>query len=377
MSTTKKNTGLVGGLDGIKAGDTAISTVGQKGMGLCYRGYAITDLVEKASFEEVSYLLLKGALPNHQQLQEYQQRLRKQRFLPDFLKNLLRQLPASSHPMDVLRTTCSALGCFEAEGKANDQQQVSERLLAVFPSALLYWYHFQSSALEIDGNSDEDSMAGYFLHLLQQKPPSQTQRRALDQSLILYAEHEFNASTFAARVTASTASDFYSAVTTAIGTLRGNLHGGANEATLALVLQFDSPDAAEKGIRQALANKQLIMGFGHRVYKTADPRSAIIKKLAVSLGAECGDKHYLPIAEKIEQILREEKSLFPNLDFYSAAAYHFMGIPVTLFTPIFVCARVSGWAAHIMEQRENNRLIRPGSNYIGPSEKVFLAISER
>ena len=345
MSSAVKNTGLAG----IAAGDTSISTVGKKGMGLCYRGYAITDLVEQASFEEVSYLLLKGVLPNREQLRNYQQRLRGKRFLPEAIKYLLQHLPASSHPMNVLRTTCSALGCIEAEDTINDQQQISERLLAVLPSALLYWHHFQHSGLEIDTGCDEDSIADYFLHLLHQKPATEAHRRALDQSLILYAEHEFNASTFAARVTASTLSDFYSAVTTAIGTLKGKLHGGANEATLALVRQFHSVDEAEKGIRLALAKKQLIMGFGHRVYKTADPRSAIIKRLAFSLGAGCADERYLLIVEKIEQILRDEKSLFPNLGFYSAAAYHFMGIPVSLFTPVFVCSRVSGWAAHIIE----------------------------
>ncbi|MBN4080647.1 2-methylcitrate synthase, partial [Beggiatoa alba] len=351
---------------------TAISTVGKAGVGLSYRGYAIEDLAELASFEEVCFLLLYKILPTQNELDDFKQRLLKKRSLPQALKTILQKLPRKSHPMDILRTGVSVLGCLEPESTHYNQFQICERLLALMPSMLLYWYHYHYSAKEINTEVDEASIAGYFLHLLHGDYANSQHQKIMDQSLILYAEHEFNASTFAARVTASTLSDFYSAVAAAIGTLRGKLHGGANEATMALIERFSTPEMAEYGLKDALLKKQLIMGFGHRVYKKADPRSPIMKQSATLLAKEIHDTRYMPVAEKIEQVMWDEKKLFPNLDFYSATAYHYMGIPVQLFTPVFVCARVSGWSAHIMEQRENNKLIRPNAEYTGPALKKFV-----
>lgn len=373
MSASTKSAGL----EGIVAGQTALSTVGKEGTGLTYRGYAIEDLAEHATFEEVAWLLLYGELPHQSELDEFLARLQTQRALPAQLKAVLAQLPETAHPMDVLRTACSALGCLEPEQSAADQHRIAERLLAIFPSALAYWHHFARSGNRIETESPEPTMAGHFLHLLHGVQPSAEHRRALDASFTLYAEHEFNASTFAARVTASTLSDMYSAITSGIGTLRGPLHGGANEQAMELIERFGDPDQAERGVLDALARKEKIMGFGHRVYRHRDPRSDVIKEWSRRLSMSANDTLLFPISERIEQVMRREKKLFPNLDFYAASAYRFLGIPTLLFTPLFVFARTAGWAAHVIEQRADNRLIRPTADYIGPAPRAFRPIAQR
>jgi 2-methylcitrate synthase len=366
-----------GGLAGVTAGETAIATVGKEGAGLTYRGYDIYDLAENARFEEVAYLLHHGHLPTEAEYEAYVDTLRSMRGLPDPVKTALEQIPGDTHPMDVLRSGCSLLGNFEPEGDFGNQARVADRLLAAFPSMLLYWHRFHADGERIDVETDDDSVAGHFLHLLHDKPPTDFHQRVLDVSLILYAEHEFNASTFTARVIAATLSDFHSAVTGAIGALRGPLHGGANEAAMALIQRFETPGEAEAGIRIALEAKEKIMGFGHRVYTTSDPRNKVIKKMAAKLADEVSDERLYPVSEAIEKVMWDEKKLFPNADFYSAAAYHFMGIPTPLFTPIFVCSRITGWSAHIMEQRANNRLIRPAAEYTGPELQSWVPMAER
>ncbi len=373
MSDSKKT----GGLAGITAGETAICTVGKEGAGLTYRGYDIYDLAENARFEEVAYLLHYGKLPNQSELDAYVERLKGMRWLPDALRSTLELVPGDSHPMDVLRTGCSLLGNLEPEGGFENQTKVADRLLAAFPSMLLYWWRFHSDGKRIDTDTDDDSIAGHFLHLLHGQPPSDFHRQVLDTSLILYAEHEFNASTFTARVIAATLPDFHSAVTGAIGALRGPLHGGANEAAMELIERFNSPESADTGVKKMLENKEKIMGFGHRVYTTSDPRNKVIKALARQLAEERNDTVLYPVSEAIEKVMWDEKKLFPNTDFYSATAYHFMGIPTPLFTPIFVCSRITGWSAHIMEQRANNRLIRPAAEYTGPSLQSWVPIEDR
>ena len=366
------------GLEGVVAGRTAISTVGKEGLGLTYRGYSINDLAEQATFEEVAYLLIHGELPSGEELGRYRKRLAGLRSIPEELRKVLEQLPAKAHPMDVLRTGCSALGTLEPETEQHDPHQVADRLLAAFPAMLLYWYHFQRDGRRIETGSDEESQAGHFLRLLHGQKPDELRRRAVDVSLILYAEHEFNASTFSARVTASTLADFYAAITSAIGTLRGPLHGGANEEAMRLISRFATPEEAESAVRAMLAAGEKIMGFGHRVYKKlADPRSAVIQEWARRLSEAAGDMRLYRVSERIEQLVREEKGLYPNLDFYSASAYHLCGIPTPMFTPVFVFARIAGWSAHVIEQRSANRIFRPIAEYTGPAPRPYPPLEAR
>ena len=366
-----------GGLAGVVAGRTEICTVGKEGAGLAYRGYDIYDLVDNACFEEVAHLLHRGYLPNAGELAAYRERLKSLRALPAELKQALESIPADTHPMDVLRTGCSVLGNLEPETDFSGQRAAADRLLAAFPSMLLYWHRFHVDGKRIETATDDDSVASHFLHLLHDAPPSKLHRRTLDTSLILYAEHEFNASTFTARVIAATLSDFHSAITGAIGALRGPLHGGANEAAMELIERFDSPQAAERGVHEMLARKELIMGFGHRVYTRVDPRNPVNKRMSRRLAEQVGDERLYAVSETIERVMWEEKKLFANADFYSASVYRFMGIPTYLFTPIFVCSRIAGWSAHVFEQRADNRLIRPGAEYTGPRLRTWLPLAER
>ena len=366
-----------GGLAGISAGETEICTVGKEGVGLTYRGYDIYDLADNATFEEVAFLLLYGKLPLKSELSSYIERLKSLRDIPEKLKLLLEKLPSKSHPMDVLRTGISFLGNLEPEGSFTNQHKAADRLLAILPSILLYWHRYHKDDIRIDVNTDDNTVAGHFLHLLHDKTPSNIHRKILTTTLILYAEHEFNASTFAARVITATLSDMHSAVTGAIGALRGSLHGGANEAAMDLIKKFSTPDEAEAGILKMLENKEKIMGFGHRVYTTSDPRNTVNKKMSKILADEKGDSRLYNISEAIENVMWNEKKLFANADFFAATVYHFLGIPTYLFTPIFVCSRITGWAAHVMEQRANNKLIRPAADYIGPRLRPFIPIDER
>ncbi len=373
MAAKKK----AGGLAGVSAGETRICTVGKEGAGLTYCGYDIYDLVDNACFEEVAHLLLRGKLPNRAELAAFIAKTKTLRGLPDALKTVLEMVPADAHPMDVLRSGVSFLGSIEPEGDFSNQVAVADRLLSCLPSMLLYWHHFHSNGTRIDTETDDDSIAGHFLHLLHGKPPSETHQSALDKTLILYAEHEFNASTFTARVITGTLSDMHSAVSGAIGALRGPLHGGANEAAMALIQEFESPEAAAAGVREMLARKDKIMGFGHRVYTTSDPRNSVNKKMSKMLGEEAGDMRLFAVSEAIEKVMWDEKKLFANADFFAATVYHFMGIPTYLFTPIFVCSRITGWTAHIIEQRADNKLIRPAADYIGPPLQEWVAIDDR
>ena len=373
MAAMKKT----GGLAGVTAGRTHLCTVGKAGAGLTYRGYDIEDLVRNACFEEVAYLLLHGKLPNRAELDAYVAKIRADRGLPDALKAVLERVPAHAHPMDVLRTGVSFLGNIEPEGDVANQAEVADRLLACLPSILLYWHRFHADGRRIETATDDDSIAGHFLHMLHGEPPKEMHRKSLDTTLILYAEHEFNASTFTARVITGTLSDMHSAVAGAIGALRGTLHGGANEAAMELISQYDTPEAAARGIHEKLARKEKIMGFGHRVYTTFDPRNAINKQMSKALAEDVGNTTMFPVSEAIEKVMWDEKRLFANADFFAASVYHFMGIPTAMFTPIFVCARITGWAAHIMEQRADNRLIRPAAEYVGPPLQAWVAIEDR
>jgi len=373
--TSPKKTGA--GLRGQAVGQTSIATVGKEGRGLTYRGYRIEDLATHARFEEVAYLLLYDRLPTQSELDGYINRLKKYRGLPEPLKAVLELIPAGTNPMDVLRTGCSMLGTLEPETDFSQQRDIADRLLASLPSMLCYWYKYSQEGVRIEVETEDDSLGGHFLHMLHGQAPSELHRHCMNSSLILYAEHEFNASTFACRVCTGTLSDFYSAVTAGIGTLRGPLHGGANEAAMALIEQFESPEAAQRAVLEMLAQKEKIMGFGHAVYRESDPRSDIIKQWAGKLSETATDAHLFAVSEAIEQVMRNEKGLFPNLDFYSAATYHFMGIPTPLFTPIFVMSRVTGWSAHIMEQRAHNVLIRPNADYVGPDDREWVPIETR
>lgn len=365
------------GLRGQVAGQTELCTVGKTGAGLTYRGYDVRELAEKCCFEEVAYLLLYGALPNKNQLSAYKEKLQGLRGLPVELKEVLERIPADAHPMDVMRTGASMLGTLEPELSFEQQRDVADRLLAVFPAIMCYWYRYSHDGVRIDTITDEEGIAGHFLHLLHSKRPSELHVRVMNVSLILYAEHEFNASTFTARVCASTLSDLYSCVTGAIGSLRGPLHGGANEAAMELIERFSSPEEAVTELLAMLARKDKIMGFGHAIYKESDPRNEVIKQWSKRLAEEVGDSVLFPVSVAIDETMWAQKKLFPNADFYHASAYHFMGIPTKLFTPIFVCSRTSGWTAHVFEQRANNRIIRPSADYIGVEQRAVPALDQR
>ncbi|RLA08336.1 MAG: 2-methylcitrate synthase [Gammaproteobacteria bacterium] len=365
------------GLRGMSAGTSSICTVGAGSSSLKYRGFDVELLAEKATFEEVAFLVLYGKLPNLSQLKEYKNTLQQLRSLPTKLKTVLESIDKDTHPMDVLRTGVSYLGNLEPESSIAEQQDKTNRLLAIMPSILNYWYNFATFGKKINTDNNEDSIAGHFLSSLFDKPVDDLHKKVMDASLILYAEHEFNASTFAARVCASTLSDIYSCITTAIGTLRGPLHGGANEAAYKLLKQFKSVDEAKTELLKMLSNKQIIMGFGHAVYKELDPRTAVIKQFSKQLSDTVADPTLYDVSCEVERIMKEEKGMFANADFYHASAYNFMEIPTELFTPIFVCSRLVGWCAHIMEQRENNRLIRPTAEYNGVEKAVWVDLQNR
>jgi 2-methylcitrate synthase len=375
MAEAKKLGGA--GLRGQSAGETALCTVGKSGAGLTYRGYDIKELADKAQFEEVAYLLLYGKLPNQAELDGYKAKLKGMRGLPDALKTVLEQIPKDAHPMDVMRTGCSMLGNLEAEQDFSEQHDHIDRMLAAFPSIINYWYNFAHHGKRINTETDADSIGEHFLWTLHDKKPEPLHVKVMHASLILYAEHEFNASTFTARVCASTLSDIHSCVTAAIGSLRGPLHGGANEAAMAMIENWKSADEAEEAIMGMLARKDKIMGFGHAIYRDSDPRNAIIKEWSQKLAEQVGDTVLYPVSERVEAVMWREKKLFCNADFFHASAYHFMGIPTELFTPIFVCSRVAGWTAHVMEQRANNRIIRPSADYTGPESAEWVAIEDR